>query len=124
MEFLPEIKQPHLRREPREGIQRTKRLIQKKKVAIEQYSTQQGNALAHAAREGRWIILGEVCQSETLEQFIGFLLRLFTRGVADIKAQHDILLNCSPWQEQRLLRHVASFAGAYFAGFAIDGYYS
>src|SRR6266566_7203296 len=104
MEFLPEVKQPHLRREARERIQRAKRLIQKKKVVVEQYSTKQGNTLAHAAREGRWIILGEVCQSETLEQFIGFLQCLFTRGVADIKAQHDILLNCPPGQEQRLLR--------------------
>src|SRR5215831_3675757 len=99
MELLPEVKQPHLRREAGERIQRTKWFIQKKKVVVEQYSTQQANTLAHAAREGRWIVLGEVCQSETFEQFIGFLLRLFTRSVTDIKAQHDILLNCSPRQE-------------------------
>src|SRR5215467_10433314 len=100
MEILPEVKQPQLRREPGERIQRAKWLVQEKKVVIEQYGAQQGNALAHAARESGRIVLGKVHQSETLEQFIGFLLRLFTRGVADIQAKHDILLDCSPGQEQ------------------------
>src|SRR5438067_11563869 len=68
--------------------------------------------------------MGKFCQSEAFKELLRFLLCLLTRHTAHIKSQHHILFDCAPWQEQRLLGHVAPLPCARACSIAIDGDHS
>ena len=59
-----------------------------------------------------------------VEQLMGLLVSLFSWDTAHIQPQHHVLFNCSPRQEQRLLRHVATFPGTNSISITIDCYHS
>src|SRR5579884_3988459 len=64
-------------------------------------------------------MLSELDQPEALEQFVCFLLSLFTWHMTHIETKHDVLFNRPPRQQQWLLRHIAGLASSYHISIAI-----
>ncbi len=86
-------------------IDRGERFVQQQHRGIDGEGARQRRALAHAAGQLMRVALGEFAKLEGIEKFAGLLSAVRRVELSDFGAQHHVLLDRAPGQQQILLQH-------------------
>ncbi len=86
-------------------VDRGERLVEQQHVGIDGQRARQRHALAHAAGQLVRIVIGKFGEVEIFEQRLRALPALGRRNALDLDAEHDVLGDGAPRQQQILLQH-------------------
>ena len=99
------LRQVVLQHHARLCIDRRERLVEQENVRIDRKRARQRHPLAHAARQLMRVMPGEFGQLEVRQQSRGAAFALGYRHALNFDAEHDVLGNGAPRQQQIFLQH-------------------
>ena len=86
-------------------VDRRERLVEQQHMRIDGQRARQRHALAHAAGQLVRIVIGKFREIEIFKECLGALPALGRRNTLDFDAEHDVLGDGAPRQQQILLQH-------------------
>ena len=117
---LERLRQIALQHDAGLRVDRRERLVEQQHRRIDRERARQRHALAHAAGQLMRIVLGEFGELEVFQQRLRAPPALGRRHALDFDAEHHVLVDRAPRQQQVLLQHEGDMGVRAFDALAVD----